>query len=222
VNLLDTTFLLGGYGQSIVDWALGDDRSFNGDVYSLLLPGDNVTKGILTLKAAPTAPDAFAIIQKIITQTPNNPAGQIQQSIQGGGFTLLTFNVFSADYEGIVASGSVYGIDCRVITSMGHTYTVATGMVDFVQNVTQTNIAGTPGPPPQGPPLNGQPRFRGWIPTNPMIIPNLSGYFTKGDYYRNSNPQPGEPSGWVCMIGGQLPGGALFFTDGIVGDSPGL
>jgi hypothetical protein len=212
VNILDTTSILGGYGQQIFDWALGDDRVFEANVASLILAGDAVTRAIFTLKASPNAPDANAIIQKQVTTT-YTPNGQITQN------TFITINVYSADYEGLVAAGPVYNWDFRVITSQGHTYTVATGVVAFIQNSTQTNIAGTPGPIPQGP-NNGQPRFRGFLNQNPMLMPFLTGTFVLGDWYRNSNPAPGSPSGWVCMTGGSLPGGALFFIDGVVGNSP--
>jgi len=212
VNILDTVSILGGYDQIIIDWALGDDRVFSGNIAPLLQTGDTVTDCYFTLKASPPLPDAQSIIQKHITTTASQ-AGQIT-----GGTNILV-NVFSADYEGLVFVGPVYYWDFRVITVLGHTYTVATGQVSYRTNVTQTNIAGTPGPLPMGP-NNGQPRFRGFCGKNPMFISSIAGTFVKGDYFRNGDPQSGEPSGWVCTIGGALPGGATFRTDGIVGNSP--
>lgn len=211
MNILDTTSILGGYGQSIPDWALGDDRSFQDNVAALLITGDSLTSAIFTLKAQPNAPDAFSIIQKIATAQPT-AAGQVQG-------TNINLNVYSADYAGLVSAGPVYDWDFRVITSQGHTYTVATGIVAFVQNSTQTNIAGTPGPLPQGP-NNGQPRFRGFARENPMFIPNITGTFVQGDWYRNQFPQPGEPSGWTCVVGGSLPGGSSWVADGGITSSP--
>lgn len=213
---VDTTSIIGGLGQSIVDWGLGDDRRFSGDITSLMVVGDSGSKAYFTLKSAPNLPDAQAIIQKVVTTV----AGSSGSIITLAGDTVLNVNVFSADYEGLVFIGPVYYWDFRVITAAGYTFTVATGQVQFVQNVTQTNVVGTPGPIPMGP-NNGQPRFRGFSTLDPMLLPNVQGTFVKGDYFRNSNPAPGGPSGWVCIVTGSLPGGgAQFVTDGIVGNSP--
>jgi hypothetical protein len=221
MNVLDTTSILGGYGQSIVDWMVGDDRSFSGDVNGLLQSGDAVTDAYFTLKSSAISPDVYAIIQKHITQTLSS-AGQITQSTTGSPpleQTVLLFNVYSADYEGLAFAGTSYYWDFRVITVKGRSYTVAQGNVNFQQGVTQTNIAGTPGPLPMGP-NNGQPRFRGFAIRNPMYIPNIEGTFVLGDWFRNSAPTvSNSPSGWVCVSGGSLPnppGAALFEDDGYV------
>lgn len=201
MNVVDTSSVLGGYGQEIFDWGLGDDRVFQGDVTPLLASGDLVSNAYFTLKASPNAPDANSIIQK-----------------KTGVGNALNIPVYSADYEGLVSAGPVYNWDFRVITQQGHTYTVATGIVAFVQNSTQTNVAGTPGPVPQGP-NNGQPRFRGFSNQNPMLNPAAKGTFVQGDWFRSNDPLPGQPSGWTCVSGGQLPGGAVFYADGGVSNS---
>lgn len=212
---VDTTSIPNGYNQSIVDWALGDDRNFTGAIPGTsLVSGDNATSAYYTLKAAPNQPDANAIVQKKVT-TVATPTGGISG-------TNLTINVFSADYEGLVFAGQFYYWDFRIITALGHTVTIATGVVQFTQNVTQTNVAGTPGPIPVGP-NNGQPRFRGFAIVNPMLVPNLAGTFVQGDYFRNAAAVAASPSGWVCVVAGSLPnppGAAQFNTDGNIGDGP--
>lgn len=208
---IDTTSMLGGYGQQIVDWALGDDRSFssNGLPCPGLVASDNIlTDAYFTLKSAPNLPDANAIVQKHIT-TILTLAGQIT----GAPANILAINVRSADFEGLVFVGPVYYWDFRVITSGGHTYTIATGTVAYLQNTTQTNVAGTPATLPN----LGLPRFRGFLPTHPKNIPNFVGIFNPGDYYRNSRPVSGGPSGWVCFVAGY--DGSVFHTDGIIGNT---
>lgn len=195
-TIYDRTTINGGYGQSIVDWALGDDRVFVGDVTQQIGVGDTVTDVYLTLKANPNAPDALAIAQIHVTQE-NKGHG----STAPPGF--IEMGLFSADYAGLVAAGPIYFLDFRVITRFGNTYTVSTAAVAFLQNVTQTNFNGTPGPIPMGP-NGGQPRFRGYTRFNPMWSPPaiLGVSFVAGDWYRNSHPRPGYPTGWVCIIGG--------------------
>ena len=204
---IDTTSIPGGYGQPISDWQLGDGRAFSGATPGLA-PSDNVlTDGYFTLKSSPNLPDADAIIQKHITPVAS-PAGQIT----GAPANILAINVYSADYEGLVSAGPIYYWDFRVITVGGQVYTIATGTVDFQQNVTQTNNAGTPAVFPN----NGQPRFRGFLPTHPKNIANFSGTFNPGDFFANSLPTPGGPSGWVCITATNNASG--FVTNGIVGN----
>lgn len=206
--LNDTSSIIGGYNQEIVDWALGDDRVFSGQVSGLLAADPNLSDAYFTLKSAPNLPDVNAILQKHITQTLSN-AGQIT----GSPANALLIHVFSADYEGLVGVGPVYYWDFRVITTLGTTWTVATGTVTFVQNATQTNVAGTPATLPN----LGQPRFRGFLPTHPKNISGFSGVFNRGDYFRNSLPAPGGPSGWVCIS--PCTDSSGFVTDGVVGNT---
>ncbi len=207
MGFIDTTSITGGYGQSLSDWQLGDGRVFSGATPGLASTDNVLTDAYFTLKSSPALPDADAIIQKHIT-TVLSAAGQIT----GTPANVLAINVFSADYEGLVSSGPVYYWDFRVITAGGQVYTIATGTVDFQQNVTQTNNAGTPAVFPN----NGQPRFRGFLPTDPQNINNFSGTFVPGDFFRNALPAPGGPSGWVCITA--CFDGSGFVTDGIIGD----
>lgn len=198
--LVDTTSLLGGFGQEIVDWALGDDRLFEGNIQPILPDPGQIA--YFTLKASPNAPDANAIIQ-------------VSAPVSGN---IITLSVSSVTYQSLVSAGPVYYWDVRVVTIDGRTITIATGVVAFVQNVTQTNAAGTPGPIPRGP-NNGQPQFRGWTIGNPnlQLNPPIVGTFVAGDWYRQRNPVPNGPSGWVCTIGGN-PG--TWVADGGVSNSP--
>jgi hypothetical protein len=214
VPFIDPDSIVGGYGQAIEDWQLGDGRQFAGAPGSggsseyNLSPNDNIlTDAYFTLKSSPTLPDADAIIQKHIT-TASSPAGQIT----GTPANILAINVYSADYEGLVSAGPIYYWDFRVITSGGQVYTIATGTVAYLQNVTQTNNAGTPASFPN----NGQPRFRGFLPTHPKNISNFSGTYVPGDFFRNAIPVSGGPSGWVCIAACFDASG--FVTDGIVGN----
>lgn len=199
--LVDSASILGGSNQSINDWYLGDDREFTGNVAGLLDPADpNLAKAFFTLKLNPNDPDANAILQVAIT-TGASAHGQITAP------AILAFHIFSVDYQSFVNAGTQYNWDFRVITTGGSTITIANGTVAFVQNVTQTNNAGTPAAKP----LNGNPQFRGFA-----FGPPTAGIFNTGDFYRNQIPQSGDPSGWVCVIGG-APG--TWRTDGIVGDT---
>lgn len=203
----------GGFGQSIVDWALGDDRVFEGDLSPILAPpltGEVPSFGWFTLKANPNVPDADAIIQV--------PVG-FGAAIGGVGLTNPFegyCQIFSSSYEGLVSAGPIYYWDIRAVTDAGRTITVATGNVAFVQNVTQSNANGTPGPLPQGP-NGGQPRFRGFISGNPQFTPPaLVGTFVTGDWFRVRNPVLGGPTGWTCTIGGSP--GTWEADGGVAGD----
>lgn len=205
---IDPNSIIGGSGQQIVDWQLGDDRVFTGATPGLEATDNALTAAYFTLKAAPNLPDADAIIQKHITPV-LLPPGQIT----GAPLNVLRINVYSGDYEGLVSSGPIYYWDFRVITTNGRTYTIASGSVAFLQNVTQTNQAGIPAVLPN----SGVPRFRGFLPTHPKNIVNFKGNFNQGDYYRNSQTVPGGPSGWVAIVAGF--DGSVFRTDGIVGNT---
>jgi hypothetical protein len=209
-TLNDTDAIISGYGQEISDWALGDDRIFTGNVSGLPASDPSLVDAYFTLKSSPNSIDANAILQKHITQV-LSAAGQI--TAIGGKFVALLLHVFSADYEGLVNSGQVYYWDFRVITTDGATWTIAQGQVQFVQNVTQTNVAGTPSSLPN----EGQPRFRGFLSAHPNAIPGFNGIFNQGDWFRNANAASGEPSGWVAINACFDATG--FRTDGIVGDT---
>jgi len=204
---IDPNSIIGGYAQVISDWQLGDGRAFSGAAPGLAAGDDVLTDAYFTLKSSPNLPDADAIIQKHIT-TVSSPAGQIT----GSPANVLAINVYSADYEGLVSVGPIYYWDFRIITAGGQVYTIATGTVVYEQNVTQTNNAGTPAAFPN----NGQPRFRGFLTTHPKNIANFSGTFVQGDFFRNSLPIPGGPSGWVATVATYDAAG--FVTDGIVGN----
>jgi hypothetical protein len=200
----DTTTILGGFGQQLVNvWAWGDDHQFSGDVQlspEPPPPGDlSLTDAYFTMKAAPTQPDADSLIQIHITQT-LSASGQITAG-EGGYFSQLLIKVPSGDLEGTtgIYAGPVYNFDIRVITAGGVTFTVAQGTIIFLQNDTQTNYSGTPAAIPN----QGQPVFRGFIYDNPQNIMGLITTYNAGDWYMNSNPINGNGSGWQCTIGGQ-------------------
>lgn len=201
---LDSTSITGGYGQSISDWPVGDDRIFSGTITGLASSDPNLTDAYFTLKLNPNDVDADAIIQKHITQSLTT-AGQITQDASLH-YTVLSIHVFSGDYEGLVSVGTSYWWDFRVITTSGSTITVATGQVTFLQQVTQTNKAGTPAALPNF----GQPRIRGFNPQSPQLM-NPGGTFNAGDIYFNQNPQNGNGVGWQCTVGG-APGTWVAFS----------
>ncbi len=208
---LDTQSIIGGDGQTIADWNTGDDRIFTGQVTGLQPSDPSLTDAYFTLKLNPNAPDADAVLQKHVTQS-LTAAGQI--TVDGSSnFTELLIHVHSADYEGLVQPGTSYWWDFRVITTGGSTITVATGQVAFLQQVTQTNVAGTPATLPN----NALPRIRGFLTMHPNSIPSFIGVFNVGDLYFNSQPTPGSASGWVCVSA--CTDGTGFRTWGIVGNS---
>lgn len=199
MSLQDTTFLTGGYNQSIVDWELGDDRIFTGTLSGVLPASDpSFTDGYLTFKLNPNQPDSDSIFQLHITQS-NTSSGQITPT--GGDFIVCLFHVFSGSYEGLVLPGTVYWMDCRMISTGGTTITVATAQVTFQQNVTQTNAAGVPAALPN----NGQPRFRGFISNRPDLVPYNQTIYNAGDVYFNLNPINGNGVAWSCTVGGVAP-----------------
>jgi hypothetical protein len=203
VPVFDTTSVIGGFGQIIQnDWALGDDRQFFGDTQlspNPPPPSDlDLTDAYFTLKSASTLPDADSLIQKHITQA-STSAGVISAGL-GGALSKLLIKIASGDYEGIndIVAGPAYPWDIRVITSAGVTLTVATGVVFFLQNDTQTNKSGTPAAFPN----NGQPRFRGFTSQNPQLVGGFPGFYNAGDFFFNSNPANGNGSGWQCFSAG--------------------
>lgn len=208
VNLIDTTTIEGGVNQQINDWSLGDDRIFQGIVVGLDSVDPNLATVYFTFKTDPTLPDDECVFQIAITTVP-----QIQGVIKNLAPPQLALHVFSADYEDLVNSGQVYFWDFRGITEQGTTITIASGQVQFIPSVTQTNIAGSPAALPNG----GNPRFRGFLPMHPKFIPGFYGIFNRGDWYRNKNAAPGCESGWVAITAGY--DASIFRTDGIIGNT---
>jgi hypothetical protein len=207
VNLEDTTTINAGATppQQISNWNLGDDRIFTGVCSGLDASDPNLANVYFTFKSAPTLPDDDCIFQIEITSA-DIPHGQIT----GDPLIDILLHVFSADYEDLVNSGQVYYWDFRGITVGGATVTIANGQVQFVQTVTQTNVAGTPAAFPNG----GQPRFRGFLPMHPRLIPGFTGIFNKGDWYRTSLPSPGCEEGWVAIQAGY--DSTIFRAQGII------
>lgn len=209
--LQDTESIPGGYGQVILDWALGDDRIFTGSVTGLPITDGSLIDAYFTLKTDPTLPDSQAIVQVHITQLAT-PGGQIT----GLPAVDLLFHVYAGNYQSFVQAGTNYWWDFRVITTGLITWTIATGTVVFLQNATSINSSGVPGVPPAFDLRNNNiPMFRGWIDRRPDLIPGYAMVDVIGDFYRNLNPQPAQPSGWVCVSSGS-PG--TWTSDGIVGD----
>ena len=216
MSLQDTTFLTGGTNQQIINtWELGDDRIFTGTLSGILPVSDpSFTDGYITLKQSPLAPDADAIFQLHITQT-LNASGQITET--GSDYIVCLFHVYSGQYQNAVLAGTTYYMDCRMISTGGDTITVATAQVVFQQNVTQTNVAGTPASLA----YQGQPQFRGFISMLPNLVPANQTIYNAGDWYMNINPINGNGAGWVCLIGGVAPvttWATLALTSGPSGD----
>jgi hypothetical protein len=200
--LIDNTTVLNGFSQSITDWMCGDDRILSGDVALSTNPppssDQNLSDAYFTLKLNPNDTDANAIVQLHITQTVQN-FGYISLDVNSV-YTSLMFHVFSEMYESYVDPGTVYYWDIRCITqSGGTTFTVASGTVVFLQNVTQTNVAGTPAALPN----NGQPQFRGFFFQNPMVA-GFNFVANLGDWAMNGNPANGQGIGWSCIYGGSV------------------
>ena len=205
--LQDTSTLLGGYDQSIGDWALGDDRIFSGAVAGLPITDPNLAQAFFTLKTNPDGADGNAILQKRINLL-SQPSGIITPPAS------LLIHVFSGDYEQFVSFGPAYWWDFRITTQGGITLTVAAGTVQFRRNVTQTNASGSPFAfPPGG---FGMPSFRGFIADNPNYIVGYALVDVEGDFYFNALPASGAPSGWQCIFSGS-PG--TWRSMGIVGDN---
>jgi hypothetical protein len=210
--LYDTTTVVSGYNQEILDWPLGDDRQFLGDVQLSVNPpppGDlNLSDAYFTLKLNPTDPDSDAILQLHITQTPTS-SGYIYTALSGA-YSGVAFLVTSGTYQDFVSSGTVYYWDFRCITATGgRTFTVATGVVQYLQNVTQTDKAGTPA----NYPFQGQPRFRGFTSASPNTGNTNTGWSNTGDIWFNSNPFNGNGIGWQCLVEGN-PGFWLTLVNG--------
>lgn len=209
--LQDSTSIQGGYQQSLTDWQVGDDRIFTGDVSTIasgLLGTDpNLTDAYFTIKLNPSDVDANAILQKHIT-TFLGPAGQITQNNNLFASVLL-FHIFSGDYEGLVQASTVYYWDFRVITKGGTTWTCASGQLQFQQQVTQTNKAGTQAALP----MNGQPQIRGYTGSNPASQLPM-GTFNVGDIFYNLAATVGSPVGWRCYASGSNGGWEPFYPGG--------
>jgi hypothetical protein len=111
-------------------------------------------------------------------------------NVNPGGL-LIAFGV-NEDTDGnhaiIISNPGVVGANLRGLVAGGLTAT-----------------AGTPSAP--------QPGFQGFA-----YGPPTTGTWIVGDYFKNLNPTPGSPIGWVCTVGG-TPG--TWNSDGIVGDDPG-
>jgi hypothetical protein len=214
--VLDIATVIGGYGQFILDWPIGDDRHLFGDTQFSVNPPPTIalSDAYFTLKLNPNDVDANAIIQKHITQV-TSPAGAISPGFNGN-LTSLLIKISSNDYQSLVNTGTVYYWDIRCIASDGTTFTVATGEVAFLQGVTQTNAAGTPAALPN----NGQPQFRGFTAYNPQVA-NLPGIYNVGDVFFNLNPSNGNGIGWQCLIGGAPGTWIAFVQSGIVQGPPG-
>lgn len=179
------------FGNLIVDWQLGDDRVIQRSVLSsYLVSGDVLSDAFFTVKTSPTDIDANALIQKHITTS-----GLVSGQITG---LNLVFNIFSADYEGLISAGTVAYYDIRIISAFGHTVTIETGEIEFQQNVTQANKSGVPAVFP----ADGQPRFRGFTSQRPDLVPFNNGLFNTGDFYVSSNPSNGHGFMFFCLIGG--------------------
>ena len=211
--LQDTATIIGGYNQVINDWALGDDRILTGQYTGSSSFDPSIATAYFTLKLNPNDIDSNAILQTKITQTPG-PNGYISQDPVTNFFNILTFHIFAGNYQVFVTPGTNYWWDVRIITASGTTYTVATGTVQFIQNVTQTNASGIPAPPFTLPNA-GIPRFRGFVSTRPDLIVGYNFVDVVGDFYRKLVPQPGNPVGYICVQSG-APG--TWVGDGIVGD----
>jgi hypothetical protein len=211
--LYDITSIIGGYDQSLVDWPLGDDRILSGDTQQSVNPPPpsdlSLSDAYFTLKLNPNDTDADAIFQLHITQT-GSASGQIITGL-GGARSNLVFYVVSGTYEVFVTVGPNYWWDVRCITSIrGATFTVATGTVQFLQNVTQTNKAGTPATAPN----TGQPIFRGFRAYSPNVDSSNVGWSNTGDIFFNSNPTNGNGIGWQCYIEGN-PGLWITLVNGV-------
>lgn len=206
---VDTTTIDNGYGQAITDWILGDDRDFSGSGAASFNPPpatDNVFASVyFTLKNNQLQPDANSILQVEITSSAS-PGGQITAP------NTIALYVSGANYQGLVQAGATYWWDFRAITTGGRTLTLANGTVQFQQNTTDTDSAGTPAAFPN----NGLPRFRGFTNASPQTnFSNTQVIFNIGDFYMNSQPTQGGPAGWQCFGQGS-PGvwGTFFFSTG--------
>ncbi len=214
-TLVDSGLAWPIYNRSITDWVLGDDREWQGTfLLSLLIGGDTgLSDAYLTIKQDPTQVDADALVQLHVTTTPTT-SGSIINNIPTGKVTV-TFRVLG---DALVAASALapgpYYYDLRgIATPSLATWTFENGTINLVQNVTQTEAAGTPAVLPN----SGNPQFRGFS----AGIPPVTGIFNKGDWVRNSLPTPGTPSGWVCVVGGTSPV-VTWVSDGIVGDDTGV
>ncbi len=205
--LQDSTSITGGYQQQIGDWQNGDDRIFTGAVAGLPASDPNLSDAYFTLKLNPGDTDANALLQKHIT-TFLSPTGQITQNVSLNN-VVLSIHVFSGDYEGLVQPGTIYNWDFRVITVGGITWTIASGQVQFQQQVTQTNKAGTPAALPK----HGQPRIRGFTGSNPASQLPM-GTFNVGDIFFNFAATAGSPVGWRCYAAGSNGGWEAFYPGG--------
>ena len=195
---VDTTTIQGGYSQVIIDWIQGDDRDFTGNAAQSVNPppanDPDIVSCYFTLKLNPLVSDADSILQVGVTTT-------LSQSGQITAGTDIALYVSGENYQSLVQSGSVYYWDFRTITTNGRTLTIANGIVQFVQNVTNTDAAGTPAAFPN----NGLPRFRGFTNSNPQTnLSNTAYIFNIGDFYMNSQPTSNGPAGWQCIGQGNV------------------
>jgi len=135
------------YARKIIDWIVGDDRVWEGGFPLPIFPATetSVSDMYLTIKIDPTQVDAMALLQAHVT-TNYSPTGIIQINAGIVSATLRAFGsiIFNAIGNGVGSLGP-YQYDISAISAPnGYIWKAETGMIVFQQNVTQTNVAGTP------------------------------------------------------------------------------
>jgi hypothetical protein len=211
--LIDGPTSFPNYNNAIFgNWVQGDSRQFLRNLsLSLLETGDLAISAYLTIKASPTQTDQNAVLQIPVVTIPS-VYGSVGPNI--GGIQLITINVpgnLVAVARGKINPAQVYYYDIKVFTQLGTVWTGENGAIQFVAQVGDVDITGIPLQL-----TGGTPSFRGYAIGPP---PNSGPIFFTGDWIRNSQPIPGSPSGWVCLIGGS-PGTWADF--GIVGNDSGI
>jgi len=214
-TLVDSSIAWPRYNESIADWILGDDRIWEGSFTLTDLPTGDVglSDVYLTIKQNPLLDDADSLVQIHVTTTPSI-YGVITNNSPSG-FVSITLRVLGEDL--VAGSGMApgpYYYDIRgIATTSDAVWTFENGQINFIQNVTDADAAGTPAALPN----SGNPQFRGFS----NGIPPVMGTFNVGDWVRNALPSPGSPSGWVCTVGGAYPI-VTWVSDGIVGEDTGV
>jgi hypothetical protein len=127
-------------GVTITNAVAGDDFDITRTVTNIPA-GQTLAQAWLTIKTTPSASDTLAVVQKIITTTPTAGQGHItDDGADGSGvllFTLTGINTRAIFQQQTGSTGIQYDIQIR--TSANKIYTLETGTISMLEEVTLSN-----------------------------------------------------------------------------------
>lgn len=131
ITLPETTMTV--FNSILRPIVIGDDRRIE-RTFTGLPTGYTISQAWLTIKRRSRDLDAAAIIQKTITAV-STDAGQITDASTTGGTIAMHFDLDAADTDN-AKPGVTYFYDIQIKTDTGDIHTLATGTVEFVEQIT--------------------------------------------------------------------------------------